>query len=195
MQRQYSTAPLTLFLPPHFNPPACLNCRASLLPNLSMEGVKTRSAFALWVVSVLGGSYIYLLWKRSSIQSSQGGRRVSPFPRDLSLCISPQLLSLGLLLWQLQQKEGQTLNSHKSEDLWHLPLPSKGIRVEKWQWCPKDFASLLLWNAHTLGSSPLAFQFSREEIHNPFQKRQRTDLLSSSVPPVMFAVADVFQGA
>lgn len=53
--------------------------------------------------------------------------RVNYFPRDLSPWISPWLLSLGLQLWQLLQKEVQMLNSCKSEDPWQLFFPCQGI--------------------------------------------------------------------
>lgn len=147
---------------------------AALLPSLSMEGVKSWSALALWVLSVLGSSYLHLMWHRSRIQSSQwrggGGRRVNYFPRDLSQWISPWLLSLGLQLWQISQEEGQTLNSRKSEDPDSFPCPLRELlRGEKWQWILKGLvffanaASLLFWSTRTPGSSSIASQFSRRK--------------------------------
>lgn len=105
------------------------NSRVSLLMNLSMEGIKPQCVLVFWVLSVLGSSYLYLVWNRSRIQSSHwggvGGRRVSqgPFSMDISCSHCPEDCYCGSLC----RKEGQALNSHKSKDFWQLPLTSKGI--------------------------------------------------------------------
>lgn len=166
--------------------------RAALLPGLSMKGVKPQSSLALWVLSVLGSSYLHLMCYRGKIKTSQwrgGGARGSCFPRDLSPWISPRLLSIDLLLWQLWQKEGQTLNSHKSAFLarsgnyWEQKSGSESLRT----WCP-------LLMLPPCCSEALDPQGAVLLLLNLQKERKCTaDPLSSSAPLVLFTLADIFQ--
>lgn len=151
------------------------NSRVSLLMNLSMEGIKPQCVLVFWVLSVLGSSYLYLVWNRSRIQSSHwggaGGRRVNHFPRDLSLWISLAAIVLKTATVaacaERRVKHWTAINQRTSDS---FPWPLRElVRVAKWQWILKDMvsfanaASTFLWRVLTPARGLFASQFSKRK--------------------------------